>query len=199
MLPSQKATVWIEEVSPCKHASVHIICTQILSGRRELCHISPESHQQIGDHKADGLVWYRAGEGFLEKAAATVNPERLPMARLFIVVSVLQVIALFMAPLNGCIYHLAYMKATLHEDTWLSRFPAKKMLFGDNPNHESKRVLNFLPATLWAKETMAIKSDLLNKKNIIGNYQKTIWNLKSKYLMKKLNLIQGYYRVLGLL
>lgn len=46
---------------------------------------------------------------------------------------------------------------------------------------------------------MAIKSDLLNKQNIIGNYQKAIWNLKSQYLMKKLNLIQGYYRVLGLL
>lgn len=92
------------------------------------------------------------------------------MAQLFIVVSVLQVIALFMPPLNGYIYHLVYTKATLHGDTWLSRFPAKKMLFGDNPNHESKRALNFLPATLWAKETMAIQSDLLNKQNIIGNY-----------------------------
>lgn len=187
------------QVSLYKHASIHIICTQILSGRWEVCHISPESHQQIGDHEAVGFVWYRAGEGCLEKAAATLNPERLPVAQLFIVVSVLQVIALFVPPLNECIYRLVYTKATLHGDTWLSRFPAKKMLFGENPNHESKKALNFLSATLWAKETMTIKSDLLNKQNIIGNYQRTTWNLKSQNLMKKLTHIQGYYTVLGLL
>lgn len=126
------------------------------------------------DHEADGFAWYRAGEGSFEKAAATVTPERLPLVQLFIVVRVLQVIALFMSPLNRFIDYLVYTKPTLHEDTWLSRFPAKKILFGDNPNHESKRALNFRSATIWAKETMAIKSDLLNKQKIIGNYQKAI-------------------------
>lgn len=128
MLPSRKATLSLirGQVSLYKHASIHVICTYILSGQWELCHISAESHQQIGDYEAGGLVWYRAGEGLLEKAVATVNPERLTVAQLFIVVSVLQVIALFMPPLNGCIYHWVYTKATLHGDTWLSRFPAKK-------------------------------------------------------------------------
>lgn len=85
-------------------------------------------------------MWYRAGDSSLEKAGATVNPERLPVVQLFAVVSVLRVIALFMPPLNGFIYHLVYSKPTLHEDIWLSRFPAKKMLFGDNKTMKAKKL-----------------------------------------------------------
>lgn len=94
-----------------------------------------------------------------------------------------------MSPLNGFTYYLVSTNPTLDKDMWPSRLSAKKVMFGDNSNPGSK---TFLSATLWAKETVAIKSDLLNKqkKIIIGNYLKSTWNLKFQYLMEKLGHIQ---------